>query len=83
MATTDRSERILALLLLNTLKEASQQTKVVQLSLAGFSNFEIADLLQTTSAVVATSLYTAKKTGRGTRGGTKAPKKKPSSSRRR
>jgi DNA-binding NarL/FixJ family response regulator len=82
MATTDRSEKILALLLLNSLKGSSQQEKIVQLSLAGFSNLEIADLLQTTNTAVATSRYAAKKTGRGTRKGTKAGKKKPSSRRR-
>jgi len=63
MATSDRSERILALLLLSNLKDASQQEKVLQLSLAGFSNWEIADLLGTSTAVVATSRYSAKKTG--------------------
>jgi len=82
MATIDRSERILALLLLNTLKEASQQEKVVQLSLAGFSNLEIADLLQTPNTLVAMARYAAKKTGRGTRRGAKSAKKKPNTRRR-
>jgi len=82
MATTDdRSEKILALLLLNSLKGSSQQDKIVQLSLAGFSNLEIANLLQIRNTAVATSRYAAKKTGHGKRGGTKARKKKPSSRR--
>lgn len=62
MPTSDRLERILALLLLSTLKDASQREKVVQLSLAGFSNLEIADLLGTSTAVVATSRHYARKT---------------------
>jgi DNA-binding NarL/FixJ family response regulator len=78
MATPDdRSEKILALILLNSLKGSSQQEKIVQLSLAGFSNLEIADLLQTTNTAVATSRYAAKKTGHAKRGGTKGAKKKP------
>jgi DNA-directed RNA polymerase specialized sigma24 family protein len=66
----DRTEKLLALLLLQQLKTAPQRDKVVHLSLAGFSNTEIADLLQTTTAVVAQSLYEAKKKGK------KKPKKK-------
>lgn len=61
MRETDRFERILALLLLHSMKGAPQQQKIVQLSLAGFSNLEIADLVQTTSAVVAQSLYAARR----------------------
>lgn len=60
MVNDNRVERLLALLLLNTMKPASQQDKIVQLSLAGFSNVEIADLLQTTSGVVAQSLYSSR-----------------------
>lgn len=61
MPDTDRSDKILALVLLNSMKSASQQEKIVQLNLAGFSNLEIANLLQTTSAVVAQSLYAARR----------------------
>lgn len=61
MAERDRLERILALVLLQNMKGASQQDKIVQLSLAGFTNYEIADLLQTTTGVVAQSLYAARK----------------------
>jgi hypothetical protein len=70
MASGDRAEKILALLLLNTMKPASQQDKIVQLSLAGFSNLEIANLLQTTAAVVAQSLYTARRTRPRAKAGT-------------
>lgn len=61
MDVTDRTERLLALVLLQHLKGVSQREKVLQLNLAGFSNTEIADLLQTTSAVVSQSLYTARR----------------------
>ena len=61
MAEKDRMERILALLLLHNMPSASQQEKIIQLNLAGFSNLEIADLLQTTSAVVSQTLYASRK----------------------
>ncbi len=63
MPDTDRSDKILALVLLNSIRSAPQQEKIVQLNLAGFSNLEIANLLQTTAAVVAQSLYAARKQG--------------------
>ena len=69
MAEADRLEKVLALVLLHSMRGASQQEKIVQLSLAGFSNVEIANLLQTTSAVVAQSLYAAR------RQGTRAPRR--------
>ena len=62
MAEADRLEKVLALVLLHSMRGASQQEKIVQLSLAGFSNVEIANLLQTTSALVAQSLYAARRT---------------------
>jgi DNA-directed RNA polymerase specialized sigma24 family protein len=61
LASTDRIEKILALLLLHNLKGMPQRDKAVQLSLAGFSNVEIADLLQTSAAVVAQYLYEVRK----------------------
>lgn len=70
MAERDRLERILALVLLQNMKGASQQDKIVQLSLAGFTNYEIADLLQTTTGVVAQSLYTAPRGSTRQRGAT-------------
>jgi DNA-directed RNA polymerase specialized sigma24 family protein len=63
MSASDRVDKLLALLLLNSLKGAAQQDKIIQLSLAGFSNIEIADLLQTTSGVVAQTLYAARRAG--------------------
>jgi hypothetical protein len=59
---TDRSERILALLLLQQMKGGTMKEKAVQLSLAGFSNLEIADIVQTTPSVVAQLLYESRKT---------------------
>ncbi|HCR71847.1 MAG TPA: hypothetical protein DIW23_10420 [Anaerolineae bacterium] len=57
----DRVERLLALILLNQMKGESQRDKAVQLNLAGFSNLEIANILETNSAVIAQVLYEAKK----------------------
>ena len=80
MVETDRTERLLALLLLQNMKSSSQQHKIVELSLAGFSNLEIADLLQTTSGVVAQSFYSARRQ-RPRRSPKKAPKKRANKSR--
>jgi len=64
MAENDRTERLLALILLNQMKGASQREKIVELSVAGFTNVEIADIVQTTTAVVSQVLYEVRK-GRG------------------
>ena len=69
METSDRLERLLALLLTNQMK--TQRDKIAQLSVAGFTNTEIADLLETTSGVVSQVLYEKR---RGTK------RKKPMSS---
>jgi hypothetical protein len=61
MSVTSRTEQLLALILLHQMKTAPQRDKILQLSLAGFTNTEIADLLQTTSAVVGQSLYTTRR----------------------
>lgn len=57
----DRSEKLLAVLLIQTMKGSTQADKAVQLSLAGLTNVEIADLLQTTPGVVAQLLYQVRK----------------------
>jgi DNA-directed RNA polymerase specialized sigma24 family protein len=73
----DRTERLLALMLLNQMKGASQREKIIQLNLAGFTNVEIADILQAKTAVVAQELYATKKT-KGQRARKKsAPHKEP------
>jgi DNA-binding CsgD family transcriptional regulator len=59
--TGNRTEKMLALLLLQGMKGATQAEKAVQLSLAGFTAVEIADLLDTKAAVVHQHLYTMRK----------------------
>jgi hypothetical protein len=56
-AALDRSEKLLALLLLQQMKSAPLAEKASQLSIAGFTNAEIADLLDTTGGVIAQTLY--------------------------
>ena len=57
----DRVERLLALSMIHSMKGATQAEKALQLSIAGFTNVEIGDLLQTTAAVISQHLYTARK----------------------
>ena len=57
----DRSEKLLALVLLQNMKGATKAEKATQLSIAGFSAVEIADMLDTTAAVISQMLYTARK----------------------
>ncbi|HEV7424674.1 MAG TPA: hypothetical protein VGO21_05840 [Candidatus Paceibacterota bacterium] len=54
-------ENLLALILINGMKDANITGKAIQLNRAGFSNAEIAGLLGTTNAVVAQSLYASRK----------------------
>jgi hypothetical protein len=61
LASADRIEKLLALLLLHNLKGMPQRDKAVQLSMVGFSNVEIADLLQTSAAVISQYLYEVRK----------------------
>jgi DNA-binding CsgD family transcriptional regulator len=63
-SSSERIERILVLLLLQSMKGTSQREKVAQLNIAGFSNFEIAEFLDTSPQVVATLLYQSKKSGK-------------------
>ena len=62
--SSDRTEKLLALVLLNSLKGATQAEKAAQLSLAGFTAVEIANMLDTTAAVIRQHLYTTRKTKR-------------------
>lgn len=57
----ERIENLLAMLLIHTMKGASVAEKALALSLAGFTNIEIADFLQTTSASINQSLYERRK----------------------
>lgn len=60
MQDESRIERLLALMLLRQMKGSSQKAKVLALNIAGFSNIEIADLIETTPDKVAKSLYQAR-----------------------
>ena len=60
-----RVERLLALLLVQGMKGATQQEKVVQLNAAQFSNLEIADILGIRAQVVAQQVYASKKSRPG------------------
>ncbi len=57
----NRTEKLVALLLLQGMKGATQAEKAVQLSVAGFTAVEIADLLKTNAAVVHQHLYAMRK----------------------
>lgn len=57
----ERIEKLLALLLLENLKSKTQAEKMLRLSLAGFTNIEIADLLDTSAAVVSVRLSEARR----------------------
>lgn len=65
MDETSRSERLLALILLAAHKAESQGEKARLLNLAGFSNVEIANLLETTTAAIAQALYVSRKAPAG------------------
>lgn len=54
-------ERIAAFVMLDGMKDRTQAEKTLRLSVAGFTNSEIAVMLQTTPQVVATNLYTERK----------------------
>jgi hypothetical protein len=60
----DRIEKLLALILLELMKGTSQALKIRRLNLAGFTNAEIADFLETKATVVAVRLSESRKKGR-------------------
>lgn len=57
----ERIEKLLALLLVETSKSQSQAEKIRLLNIAGFTNTEIADLLDTNATVVAVRLSESRK----------------------
>jgi hypothetical protein len=57
----DRIEKLLALILLELMKGTSQAVKIRRLNLAGFTNAEIADFLETKATVVAVRLSESRK----------------------
>lgn len=64
MDSNERIERLLVVLILQSMKGATQEEKVKQLNICGFSNIEIAEFLNTNPAVVASLLYKSKKTSK-------------------
>jgi len=56
MEDIERVEKLLAFQLMHNMQDASQAEKVGVLSKVGFGNAEIADILGTTSGVVAVQL---------------------------
>lgn len=61
MEKTDRTDKLLALILLQGMKSATLFEKVHQLNLAGFTNLEIANILQLKSDLVSDALYRARR----------------------
>jgi hypothetical protein len=59
---SDRSERLLTLLVLQGMKGLSLKDKSVELSRAGFAHQEIADLLGITAQSVRQNVYVSKQT---------------------
>jgi len=59
--TASISDRVAAFTMLDGMREATQAQKCLRLALAGFSNTEIAEMLQTSAAVVAQSVYAERK----------------------
>ena len=60
VAEEGRTERLLAMLLVNSMGSASQKEKAVALNSAGFSPAEIAELLNSSSASISQQLYEAR-----------------------
>jgi hypothetical protein len=58
--SADRVERLLALLLIHTMK-GTDADKAIELSVAGFTNVEISNLLKTSQNTVAQYRYNARK----------------------
>ncbi len=66
MEEITRTEKILAMILLQTMNDASQADKAFTLSNAGFSNSEIAKLLCAKTAVITQQIYEQRKTKKKT-----------------
>lgn len=57
----ERIEKLLALILINQMGSASQGKKAALLNRAGFSNIEIANILETSTGAIAVRLSEQKK----------------------
>ncbi len=75
MTEISRTERLLAYILLERMEDRSQEYRALRLSRAGFSNPEIADLLETKTPTVAQMLYVARNRDKTAK--TKPQAKKP------
>jgi len=58
---SERIERLLVALLLQSMKNASKKDKAMQLNIAGFSNIEIAEFLGTSPQAIGQYLYETRK----------------------
>jgi predicted transcriptional regulator len=67
MESEERLERLLVAILLQSMKGTSLKERVNVLNIAGFSNMEIADLLETSPQVVAQYVYDRRKSKSKTR----------------
>lgn len=65
MDNSKKIENLLALILINTLKESSLEEKASMLNTAGFSHSEIASFFNITPAVIKQSVYMARKGKKG------------------
>jgi DNA-directed RNA polymerase specialized sigma24 family protein len=61
MADTERTDKLLAMVLMALMKDAPQKERAVALARSGFSPAEIAEFLGTTSASVSQQLYEARR----------------------
>ncbi len=57
MESESRIEKLLALILLNNVSGNTDRQKATLLNIAGFTNVEIANLLETSSSVIRQYLY--------------------------
>lgn len=64
MEEGNRIEKLLAMLLINSLTGKNMAEKAVQLSTVGFTNVEIANLLHTNSGSINQLLYEVRKKGK-------------------
>ena len=64
-------DRIAAFAMLDGMGNASQAQKCLRLALVGFTNAEIAEMLQTTPGVVGQNLYTERKKPKATKSASK------------
>jgi hypothetical protein len=64
----NRVEDILIVLLLNSMKNSTITEKATQLNLAGLSNIEIANFLETSSQVIANALSASRKIKKKSKG---------------